>query len=407
MNPTAPSERQKREFFRSPRCPNARHLRAPTAERFFGSCDCPDRRGWAKTLGQGGSSKLEGKGIEMRRYFWMAVAGGAWAAWAAVACGAQSTPAAATAPTASPAATPAHSPAAALVPCSVAPQPVPCGTTPAVSGKQSATEQFPFPDEASGSGTSLTPYATPAKLSGVSQTADAPGAASGTTPSAASGTTPGAASGAAPAGKKGLDGDFPFPGEEGKDAAVSGTRDASGGSDANSSNSSSSSSSSGDDAGRSSGAGGRGGSSSRGGADDRPHRRQSWNCCWIEFELFASKPPLVRVPLAQRPSPPHREMESRPSIPSSLPAQRQKPRLCARSRTGRCAEAAREAGQPSRNAADFAGVAYGVSEVPLPLASSGNGNCSVALCFREPPGVVPHGTGCGATEQGTRAAAGE
>ena len=178
----------------------------------------------------------------------MAVAGGAWAAWAAVACGAQSTPAAATAPTASPAATPAHSPAAALVPCSVAPQPVPCGTTPAVSGKQSATEQFPFPDEASGSGTSLTPYATPAKLSGVSQTADAPGAASGTTPSAASGTTPGAASGAAPAGKKGLDGDFPFPGEEGKDAAVSGTRDASGGSDANSSNSSSSSSSSGDDA---------------------------------------------------------------------------------------------------------------------------------------------------------------
>jgi tetratricopeptide (TPR) repeat protein len=51
-----------------------------------------------------------------------------------------------------------------------------------------------------------------------------------------------------------LDGDFPFPGEEGKDAAVSGTAavrgtpDASGGSDANSSSSSSSSSSSGDDA---------------------------------------------------------------------------------------------------------------------------------------------------------------
>ena len=184
----------------------------------------------------------------MRRDCWMAMVGGVWAVWAAVACGAQSTPAAAPAPTpaaapapaAAAAPAPAPTPAADLVPCSVAPQPVPCGTTPAVSGKQSATEQFPFPDAASGSGTSLTPYATPAKLSGVPQTPDASGAASG--------TTPGATSGAAPAGKKGLDGDFPFPGEEGKDAGVSGTPDASGGSDANSSSSSSSSSSSGDDA---------------------------------------------------------------------------------------------------------------------------------------------------------------
>ena len=190
-----------------------------------------------KTFGQGASSKLEGKGIEMQRHCWMAMVGGVWAAWAAVACGAQSTPAAAPAP--SPATAPAPTPAAGLVPCSVAPQPVPCGTTPAVSGKQSATEQFPFPDEANGGGASLTPYATPAKLSGVPQTPDAPGAASG--------ATPGATSGAAPAVKKGLDGDFPFPGEEGKDAGVSGTRDASGGSDANSSSSSSSSSNSGDD----------------------------------------------------------------------------------------------------------------------------------------------------------------
>jgi tetratricopeptide (TPR) repeat protein len=45
-----------------------------------------------------------------------------------------------------------------------------------------------------------------------------------------------------------LDGDFPFPGEGGKDAAVNDTPDANGGSDANSSSSSSSSSSSGDDA---------------------------------------------------------------------------------------------------------------------------------------------------------------
>lgn len=70
-------------------------------------------------------------------------------------------------------------------------------------------------------------------------------------------------------------------------------------------------------------------------------------------------------------------------------------------------EAAPEASGVCATPLSFAGVAYGVSEVPLPLASSGNGNCSVALGFPETAGVVPHGTGCGATEQGTRSAAGE
>jgi hypothetical protein len=50
----------------------------------------------------------------------------------------------------------------------------------------------------------------------------------------------------------------------------------------------------------------------------------------------------------------------------------------------------------------FAGAPYGVSDAPLPppLPSSGNGNCSAALCFPEAAGVVPHGTGCGVTEHG-------
>jgi hypothetical protein len=53
----------------------------------------------------------------------------------------------------------------------------------------------------------------------------------------------------------------------------------------------------------------------------------------------------------------------------------------------------------------FAGAAYGVSEAPLPLASSGNGNCWVAFTFPGSAVVVPHGTGCGATEHGAGPAA--
>jgi hypothetical protein len=163
----------------------------------------------------------------------MALVASAWMAWAAVACGAQSTPPASPAQgsTASagttplPAAGTAASPASGPAPCSVAPQPVPCGTTTAEPGKQSATEQFPFPDEASGGGASLTPYAEPAKLSGVPQAPDASGAA------------PSAASGAGSAAKTAAQ--FPFPGEDGKGAAVSGTPDASAGADGSSSSSSS------------------------------------------------------------------------------------------------------------------------------------------------------------------------
>jgi len=175
MNPLLPPERQKRSFSALP----GAQMRGTwgTRQKDFSDHAIVLIEGLGeRRLGRGGSSKLEGKGIEMRRYFWMAVAGGAWAAWAAVACGAQSTPAAATAPTASPAATPRHSPAAALVPCSVAPQPVPCGTTPAVSGKQSATEQFPFPDEASGVELRLRRTRLRRSSAAFSQTADAPGA---------------------------------------------------------------------------------------------------------------------------------------------------------------------------------------------------------------------------------------
>jgi len=136
------------------------------------------------------------------------------------------------------------SPASGPAPCSVAPQPVPCGTKTADPGKQSATEQFPFPGEASGGGASLTPYAEPAKLSGVPQAPDAAGAVPSAAPGAASDAAPSAGSGAGSAAKTAAQ--FPFPGEEGKNG-VSGTPDASAGADGSSS-SSSSSSSSGDDA---------------------------------------------------------------------------------------------------------------------------------------------------------------
>ncbi len=53
-----------------------------------------------------------------------------------------------------------------------------------------------------------------------------------------------------------------------------------------------------------------------------------------------------------------------------------------------------------------AGSAYGVSNAPPSLASPGNGNCWVALCFPGSAVFVPHGTGCGATEHGAGLAAG-
>jgi len=132
----------------------------------------------------------------MRRHLGVVSIAGVCGLWAAVVCGAQSTP--------------ASNPA----PCSVAPQPDPCGTTPAPSGKSSTMQKFPFPGEAGSSSGADT--AAPS-LSGAPVAPQAPDA-----PDASS----------AAAAKKA----FPFPG----DASAP---DASGGS-----SSSSSSSSSGDDA---------------------------------------------------------------------------------------------------------------------------------------------------------------
>ncbi len=143
--------------------------------------------------------------MALRRDFGMALLVGASMVCTALACGAQSTPAA---------------PAANPAPCSVAPQPEPCGT-PAPSGKPpSAAEQFPFPGEGDGSG----PSPTAPNLSGLPQAPNSPAAA------------PGATSATPPAGKKGAD--FPFPDYGGKSAA----------SDSSDAGSSSSSSSSNDDA---------------------------------------------------------------------------------------------------------------------------------------------------------------
>lgn len=171
----------------------------------------------------------------------MALVAGAWMAWAAVACGAQSTPAAVPAPTPAAGTMPSPAPAASPAPCSVAPQPVPCGTKTADPGKQSATQQFPFPGEASEGGALLTPYAEPATLSGGPQAPDAAGATASAASGAAAGAASSAASGAGSAAKTAAQ--FPFPGEDGKDG-VSGTPNASAGADGSSS---SSSSSSGDD----------------------------------------------------------------------------------------------------------------------------------------------------------------
>jgi len=233
---------------RSPQVPKCEAPGAPGRKIFRIMAIVLNRRGWAKTLGQGGSSKLEGKGIEMRRYFWMAVAGGAWAAWAAVACGAQSTPAAATAPR----------PRLRLLPrtrrrllsCLVRwRRSLYRAARRRRLGKQKRDGTVSVPRR----GEWERNFAYAVRDSGEAQRRFAGRL---TLPVRLRAQRPVRLRAQRPCGfwrcagrKKGLDGDFPFPGEEGKDAAVSGTRDASGGSDANSSNSSSSSSSSGDDAG--------------------------------------------------------------------------------------------------------------------------------------------------------------
>ena len=103
---------------------------------------------------------------------WMTIAG-TWLAFSAAVCVAQ------TAPASNPA------------PCTVAPQPEPCGTKPATSAKPDAAQKFPFPGEPS------TPPAAPPSIGGVPDAPDAP-------------------STAAPAAKGDATKKFPFPGEPGK-----------------------------------------------------------------------------------------------------------------------------------------------------------------------------------------------
>lgn len=131
------------------------------------------------------------------------VAVAAWALWGAAACLAQS------APPADPQSPPAVGPA----PCSVAPQPEPCGSKP--SGKPSTAEKFPFPGEPS----APTAGAVQPNLSGVPDAPDTSG-------------TPSAAPDKPDAGKA-----FPFPGDDASKP----------GSDTNEPGTSSSSSSSSDD----------------------------------------------------------------------------------------------------------------------------------------------------------------
>ena len=144
--------------------------------------------GSAATQMQRGASKLERKGMAMRRHLGVMLIAGMWAAWVAIPCSAQSKP--------------ASNPA----PCSVEPQPDPCGTTPAPSSKPSTKEKFPFPGEVGG-----TPDPALPSISGAPQTPDAAGATSSPAPKS-----------------------FPFPGDASKPDASTGA--------------SSSSSSSGDDA---------------------------------------------------------------------------------------------------------------------------------------------------------------
>ena len=113
--------------------------------------------------------------MAMRIHLGVVLAAGVWVASVALPCEAQSKPPADTAP------------------CTVAPQPEPCGTTPSSSAKPNATEKFPFPGAASGSSNTPAPDAAPPNLNGVPDAPDAP-------------------SKGAQGGKK----DFPFPGDADK-----------------------------------------------------------------------------------------------------------------------------------------------------------------------------------------------
>jgi tetratricopeptide (TPR) repeat protein len=143
--------------------------------------------------------------MAMRKHPGVMAVAVAWALWGAAACLAQSAPAA----------DPQSPPAVGPAPCSVAPQPEPCGSKPGASAKPSTAEKFPFPGEVTGASPSAP--AAP-NLSGVPDAPDTSG-----TPSA-------------PLGKQDAGKAFPFPGDPSKP-----------GSDTNEPGTSSSSSASSDD----------------------------------------------------------------------------------------------------------------------------------------------------------------
>ena len=127
--------------------------------------------------------------MAMRKHPGVMVVAAAWALWCAAGCLAQ------TAPAADPQSPPAVGPA----PCSVAPQPEPCGSKPGASAKPSAAEKFPFPGEVIGASPSAPAAGTsPPNLSGVPDAPDTSG-----TPSA-------------PPGKQDASKAFPFPGDVSK-----------------------------------------------------------------------------------------------------------------------------------------------------------------------------------------------
>ena len=127
--------------------------------------------------------------MAMRKHPGVMVVAAAWALWWAAGCLAQ------TAPAADPQSPPAVGPA----PCSVAPQPEPCGSKPGASAKPSAAEKFPFPGEVIGASPSAPAAGTsPPNLSGVPDAPDTSG-----TPSA-------------PPGKQDASKAFPFPGDVSK-----------------------------------------------------------------------------------------------------------------------------------------------------------------------------------------------
>jgi len=147
----------------------------------------------------------------MQRHLGGMLVVGLWAAGAGVVCRAQNPPA---------------NPA----PCTVAPQPVPCGGTASSASKPSTADKFPFPGEGSGTGGAAN---SPAANSPAT---NSPAPAGDTDPAAkkASGTDfPFPEEDTKPADtKKPVGGDFPFPEEDAKPGSSSSSSSSSSSDDA-------------------------------------------------------------------------------------------------------------------------------------------------------------------------------